>query len=321
MTIDVHVHLVGISPSNGCFLGWRGLTRPFRALQRKVLRTLGMSRSTFDRRWRGKLRRLLDESELDGLGLLALDGAYDDKGWLDRGATSLFVSNDYLFEVARDSPRYLPIPSINPSRRDALDELERVAELGAVAIKTLPNAQRFDPADDRYLPFWRRMKELRLPLLSHTGIEFTLPQHRVSFGAPERLRPALEEGLTVIAAHCGTAGGRHLTGHLDQWLGMLEEYPNLYGDLSAMVSPARWPFVARILEHPLARERVLLGSDYPVPITPILMPRRLGLREAVRLQRISNPLQRNLEALRALGMPAEAATRAKAILRQPIPPA
>jgi uncharacterized protein len=315
LTIDVHVHLVGISPANDCFLGWRGMHRAFRGFQRRVLRTFGMSRSTFDRRWRRKLLRLVTESGLHYAGLLALDGVYDRNGLLDRKATSLYVSNDYLFKVVADSPKYLPIPSVNPARRDALEELDRVSDLGAVAIKVLPNAQNFDPADERFLPFWRRMKELGLPLLAHTGIEFTLPQHRVAFGEPDRLRPALDEGLTVIAAHCGTAGGRRLTGHLHQWLGMLEEYPNLYGDLSAMVSPARLPFASRILEHPLARERVLLGSDYPVPITPLLLPRKLGPARAVRIQRIRNPLQRNLEALRALGMPEEAEARAWRILR------
>jgi uncharacterized protein len=319
LIIDVHVHLVGISPANGCFLGWKGAHRAFRGLQRRLLRTLGTSRTNYDRSWRRKLRRLVEESGLDHVGLLSLDGVYDENGFLDKMATSLYVSNDYLFKVAADSPKYLPIPSVNPARRDSLDELERVADLGAVAIKVLPNAQNFDPADERFLPFWRRMNELGLPLLAHTGIEFTLPQHRVAFGEPDRLRPALDEGLTVIAAHCGTAGGRRLTGHLHQWLAMLEEYPNLYGDLSAMVSPARLPFVARILDHPIARERVLLGSDYPVPITPLLLPRKLGPARAIRLQRIPNPLRRNLEALRALGMPREAEARASVVLRMPRP--
>ena len=37
--------------------------------------------------------------------------------------------------------------SVNPTRKDALDELERVAALGAVLNKVLPNAMVFDPAD------------------------------------------------------------------------------------------------------------------------------------------------------------------------------
>jgi uncharacterized protein len=312
--IDVHVHLVGISPANGCRYGrprWRGL-------RRGALRLAGLDTDAFDRQ---AVRRLLGRvrtSGLDAVGLLALDGAYDASGALDERATGFMVGNDYLFAIASRAPQLLlPIPSINPLRRDAADELERVAEMGAAAIKILPNTQRFDPASRAFVPFWRRMRELGLPLLAHTGIEFTLPQHEAAHGDPDRLRPALDEGLTVIAAHCGTAGGRGLTGYLDHWLNLLPHYPNLYGDLSALVSPARAPFLLRVLRHPLARQRVLLGSDYPVPVTPIMFARTLGPRRAARLQMVRNPIRRNLLALRALGMDAEAETRAARILRLP----
>ena len=315
--IDAHVHLVGISPTNGCFLSTKASRRFFRRFQHHALRLAGTNRAGFDRLARSRLQRRVDASGVNAVGLLALDGAYDANGVRDERATSLYVSNDYLFEVARDSPKYLPIPSVNPARRDALDELDRVAELGAVAIKVLPNTQNFDPASRVFLPFWQRMVHHRLPLLAHTGIEFTLPQHETVYGAPERLRPALDEGLTVLAAHCGTAGGRGLTEHLGQWLALLGEYPNLYGDLAALVSPARMPFLSRILSDPLARQRVVLGSDYPVPVTPILALRTLGLRRAWGLQRISNPIRRNLLALRAMGMDEEIERRASRVLRMP----
>jgi uncharacterized protein len=321
VTIDVHVHLVGISPAHGCFLNPKASSFVLRHLQRAALRVFAPSRTRFDRRARKGILRMVRACSLDYVGLLALDGAYDGGGHLDRDATSVYVGNDYLFQVSTDSPKYLPIPSVNPQRHDALDELERVVERGAAAIKTLPNAQNFDPADPRFRPFWQRMVDLGIPLLSHTGIEFTLPQHETCYGEPERLRPALDQGVVVIAAHCGTAGGRGLTGHLDQWLAMLEEYPNLYGDLSALVSPARIPFVRRVLEHPLARERVVLGSDYPVPVTPLLLARSLGPRKAARLQLIRNPLQRNLEALRALGMDRSIEARPTKILRMSEPAA
>jgi uncharacterized protein len=315
--IDVHVHLVGISPTNGCFLSTKGSRRFFRGLQKYALRLAHLDRAGFDRLARRRLHRRVTASGVDAVGLLALDGAYDTSGVMDQRATGLYVSNDYLFEVAGDSPRYLPIASVNPARRDAADELERVAALGAVAIKVLPNTQNFDPASRAFVPFWQRMAALRLPLLAHTGIEFTLPEHETVYGAPERLRPALDQGLTIIAAHCGTAGGRGLTEHLGQWLALLAEYPNLYGDLAALVSPARLPFLSRVLSDPLARQRLVLGSDYPVPVTPILASRALGLRTAWRLQRVRNPIRRNLLALRAMGMDSETETQAARLLRLP----
>lgn len=286
-----------------------------RRVERAALRLFARDRQAFDRRAHERLLRWVDDASVDAVGLLALDGAYDNRGLPDERRTSLLVSNDYLFRVTGASSRLLPIPSINPQRRDALDELERVAELGAVAIKTLPNAQHFDPDDRRYEPFWRRMADLGLPLLAHTGTEFTLPVHDRSFGDPHRLRRALGEGATVIAAHCGTGGGRQLVEHFQNWLRMLGQYPRLYGDASALASPGRLPFLLQVLRHQIARERLVLGSDYPVPVTPLLLAPKIGAREAVRLQRIRNPITRNLETLRAAGMPVEAERRASSILR------
>jgi len=317
VTVDVHVHLAGISPDNGCFLNPRAAGPVLGSTERLALRLFARDRAEFDRRARRRLKKLVDGSGLDAIGLLALDGVYDAKGVLDDRRTGLLVSNDYLFEVASDSPKYLPIPSINPQRRDALEELERVSELGAVAIKTLPNAQNFDPDSKQYLPFWRRMAELDLPLLAHTGTEFTLPEHEKSYGDPHRLRRALGEGVTVIAAHCGTGGGRLLVEHFQHWLTMLGQYPRLFGDASALASPGRLPFLGQVLRHQVARERLVLGSDYPVPVTPILLAPRLGMRDALRLQRISNPIRRNLETLRAAGMPEAVKRRAGIILRLP----
>ncbi len=320
MVIDVHVHLVAISRTSGCLLNPRAAGPLMNVAERLALRAFARDTADFDRRARAYLHTLVEGSGVDAVGLLALDGVYDEQGRLDERHTSVLISNDYLFEVAGDSNRFLPIPSINPQRRDALDELERVSEMGAVAIKTLPNAQRFDPDDRRYEPFWRRMADLDLPLLAHTGSEFTLPQLQKSYGDPFRLRRALGEGATVIAAHCGTGGGRFLTEHFRHWLRMLGQFPRLYGDASALVSPGRLPFLRQVLSHQIARERLVLGSDYPVPVTPALLTRTLGLRDALRLQRIGNPLRRNLETLRAAGMPAAVETRAGRILRltQPI---
>jgi len=317
MIIDAHVHLVGISPENGCFLSHRHTKRAFQTLQKGALKLVGTDREDFDRVARARLLRYVTESEVDYIGLLALDGAYDNAGRLDERKSTYVVSNDYLFQVARDSPKYLPVASINPQRRDAIEELERVAEAATVAIKTLPNTQNFDPALPRYIPFWRRMADLGIPLLAHTSFEYSLPEHDKSLGEPQRLRPALDEGVTVIAAHCGSGGVYHPAEHFHDWLRLLEEYPHLYGDISALASPLRSPFILKVLRHPIARERIILGSDYPVPVTSAVFAPVLGLRRALSLQRISNPIQRNLETFRALGVDRATEARAAKVFRMP----
>ena len=241
---------------------------------------------------------------------------YDDAGRLDETRTHLYVPNDYLFDVCSVSEQILPIASINPQRRDALDELDRVTDRGAVAIKFLPNSQAFNPADPRYLPFWRKMADLGMPALTHTSFEHTIPPYFQEYGLPERLRPALDEGVTVIAAHCAGSGVAHIKEDFGTWLAMLHEWPNLYGDISAMASVSRFPYIHKVLAEEIAIDRVCLGSDFPVPVSPMVFARTIGLRRAMELGKIENPLQRNLETFRALGVPDAVFERGAALLRR-----
>jgi uncharacterized protein len=315
MIIDSHVHLAGIQPDNGCHASPRFTSWFSRLLMRPLLGLGRLDVDSFDEKYGEWLLRTVEESELDAAGILALDGVYDARGRLDLDRTDLLVSNDYLFDFCRRSDRLLPVASINPQRRDALDELARVSELGAVALKALPNSQGFDPGREVYRPFWRRMAELELPLLTHTSFEHALAVIDHRFGHPERLRLALDEGVTVIAAHCATGGILHAAEHLPIWVRMLSEHAKLYGDLASLANWVRYPYPRRVLSHPLASQRVLLGSDFPIPITPLVFARQIGWRRARELQKIENPLQRNLETLRALGMDEDTEHRACEILR------
>jgi predicted TIM-barrel fold metal-dependent hydrolase len=324
MIIDTHVHLVGLREEHGCFVHPKMMRGPVFRFLRAMLGLADVERDELDEAYADRLVELVEDSDLDAAGVLALDGVYDDAGRLDRERTRVLVGNDYCLEVCARSDRLLPICSVNPMRRDAIEELERVAGRGAVAIKTLPNSQGFDPGDERFEPFWRRMAALDLPLLTHTSFEHTIPPIDQSFGKPERLRRALDLGVVVIAAHCASAGVAHpFREDFDTWVEMLSTYPNLYGDISAMASPARFPYIHRVLRERRAHGRVLLGSDFPIPVMPSLFVAKLGFRETRRLSRIDNPLQRNLEVFDALGVDGAAMRRAAKILRlddQRLPP-
>ena len=315
MIIDTHVHLIGHREENHCYVHPRmfgGITYRFLV---HVLGLGGTGLDDLDKAYLDKLIAWVEQSDLDAAGLLAMDGVYDHRGELDRNCTNVLVGNDYCFEACRLSKKLLPICSINPQRKDALEELDRVAEMEAVAIKTIPNSQAFDPIESRYKTFWKRMADHGLPLLSHTSFEHTIPVYDQTLGRPEKLRPALECGVTVIAAHCSTAGIVHLHEDLGPWLSMLEDHPNLYGDISALASVARFPYIRKILSHERARDRILLGSDFPVPVSPLLFLPRLGFSTVRKLKRIKNPLQRNLATFQALGVDETALRRASKVLR------
>ena len=318
MIIDVHVHLVGLNPDNGCYVRSNISSGLIYHLFSWELGLTGVDRSNLDEAYRDQLVVWAEDSELDGVGIMAFDAVYDDLGYYDRERTSYYVSNEFCFEVCEYSEKLFPIASVNPDRRDALDELQKVSERGAVALKLLPNSQGVDPGDRRHEKFWRRVADLGLPLISHTSFEHTVPAINQEFGKPERLVPVLEQGVTVIAAHCAGSGVAHpFEEDFDTWLSMLDDHPNLFGDISAMASVSRFPYIFRVLEEEIARNRVVLGSDFPVPVAPMVFTPQLGWSKAREIAQISNPLQQNLEVFRALGVDDGILHRGAELLRLP----
>jgi predicted TIM-barrel fold metal-dependent hydrolase len=227
------------------------------------------------------------------------------------------VPNQYVLDLARKHAELLPAVSIHPARPDALEELDRCIEQGAVMMKCLPNCQMIDCRDRRFTKFWERMAEAGLPLLAHTGGEHTVPVINANLADPRVLRFPLESGVTVIAAHCGTRSGVFDRDYFEVWAKMLGEFPKLYGDISAMVSWNRSGHLRDCLRSEIV-SRIVHGSDFPVPV----LGHRLWLqgwmdRETFRrCQNIPNSLERDWQFKRALGFSTETATRVGNLLRR-----
>jgi len=202
--IDCHVHLAAFpDQDNGCFISPKMLKSP---LFRFLLWKHGLHADDpcgSNQKYVDDLLTELRGSKFVGRAvLLGMDGAYDAAGRLDKERTDLLVSNVYVLDTARKYPdTFLAGVSINPQRRDAVEEVERCAEAGSALVKVLPNAQGFNPDNPAYVPFYRALARHHLPLLSHVGYEFSLIGKDQSVGDPARLRLALDEGVTVIAAH------------------------------------------------------------------------------------------------------------------------
>jgi hypothetical protein len=266
--VDVHVHLAALAtPANRCRVSRRMLRSP---LSRFLAWTQGLpldQPETANLLYINNLEAELSLSTRVGrVVLLAMDGVYDAVGRLDEGRTDFLIGNDHLFAVTRGRPRLLPGVSINPARRDALDELERCAEQGAVLVKVLPNTQAFDPSDRRYRPFYAALARLRLPLLSHVGYEFSLIGRDQSVGDPGRLRAALDEGVAVIAAH-GCSHGLFLREpHFPTMLELARRYSSFFVDTSALTIPNRVGALWRLRRHPELFDRLVFGTDYPLPV-------------------------------------------------------
>ena len=316
--IDMHVHMVG--NGGGGSGGWLRLNGWHRWLAGFMLRQLGVPASALEGNleaiYSEQLADRVRESSMDAVVLLAHERVHDPDGTPRDDLGSMFVPNDVVLDLAEKFPEFLAGVSIHPARRDALDELERCLERGAVLMKCLPNCQNIDPSDKRYSRFWERMAETGLPLLAHTGGEHTVPIVNPAFADPKLLRLPLECGVTVIAAHCGTKSGAFDRDYFDDWVAMLREFPNLYGDISALVSLNRCGHLRDCLREEIA-PHILHGSDFPVPV----FGHRLWLQGWIdratfrRCQNLRNPLERDWQFKRALGFSEEIAARPAKLLR------
>jgi len=272
--------------------------------------------SDLEQRYAALLLRLVRESSVDAVVLLAHERVYDADGTPRDDLGSMFVPNDLVLRLASNHCEFLPGVAIHPARRDAVEELDRCVEAGAVLMKCLPNCQNINPSDLRYRAFWQRMADHRLPLLVHTGGEHTVPVVNAALANPRLLRLPLECGVTVIAAHCGTKSGLFDPDYFNVWTDMLPEFPNLYGDTSAMISLNRCAHVQDCLRDEIA-PRILHGSDFPVPVLGHRL-RWQGLIDQStfrRIQSIANPLERDWQFKQALGFADEVATRVSGLLR------
>ena len=112
--------------------------------------------------------------------------------------------NDFASSV-NDKKRIFALGSVHPDAPDALEELERICELGLVGVKLHPDYQRFYVDDDRMRPIYRRISALGLITVFHAGVDFGFPP---PYGCtPERLARVLGcFDSPVVAAHWGGFG-------------------------------------------------------------------------------------------------------------------
>jgi len=285
--VDVHVHLVALN-AEAAYVN-PGKLSPARPLEwlktRLYLRASGVKDLTrFDEAY---VKRLLERA--DGfphpfrLHLLAMDYHYGKDGQRDLAHTEFYVPNKLVVSLAERYPeRIVPAVSVHPYRRDALEELDRWAARGVRFVKWLPNAQGMDPSDPLVDPFYARMKQYGMVLLTHAGEEKAVHARSAqALGNPLKVRRALDAGVRVIIAHCASLARNEdldrpgqRASNFDLFLRLMSEerYRSLlFGDISAITQVNRMPGPLRtILGRPDIQERLVNGSDYPLPGIPLL---------------------------------------------------
>ncbi len=307
--IDIHCHTAGIGAGgSGCFVS-PALRKSWK--YRIYLRAFGVTEKDLVKEGDVLVLRRLSEKlaqsrRVAAAVALAMDGVVGEDGELDLAKTEIYIPNEFLAAEVRRYPNLLFGASINPYRKDAVKRLQDAAAGGAVLIKWLPSIQHIDPADQRLIPFYLKLKELGLPLLTHTGEESSFTWTRDELGDPERLRLPLSLGVTVIAAHAASNGRNEGERNHDRFLRLCREYPNLYADISALTQLNRPGHLQRLLKHRELHGRLLYGTDMPLLNTGIVSPYaflgRLSPRRILAIARIDNPWDRDVALKEALSV-------------------
>jgi uncharacterized protein len=300
MLLDCHVHTAALLPGHGRISDRAQRALAFRWMRRQLRLPTGHDDAATEQALeRALIDALQTTSDVDAAVVLAFDAVYTRDGRLDEEATHLYVANDYVADLAARHPKIRFGASVHPYRRDAVAELERCVRAGAVLCKWLPITQRFDPADPQCISVYEALAHFGLPLLSHTGWEHVLPRLDPTVAAPARLVPALERGVTVIAAHCGTGRVPGEGSYLRQFMRLARDHERLYGDTAGMNLPNRWGSYDALLADDVVRQKLVHGSDWPVPAYP--RPWRHGWRASRAILSEPNQLRRDVEIKRALG--------------------
>jgi predicted TIM-barrel fold metal-dependent hydrolase len=317
--VDIHIHLAGLGyPDTGCFIHPRlKRTLPFLYLMRRHGIPWHGGPSYPDDLFARRVAEAITASIAVDYGVvLAFDAVYDTAGKRVEKDTLLYAPNDYLFQVCNRYPCLLPGVSIHPYRSDALEELARCTQRGAVLVKWLPSVQGMDPANAALVPFYEWLATHHLPLLVHTGREHTFPALHVELEHPDRLRLPLEVGVTVIAAHAASLG--HWSGREGYFsrIALSHEFPNLLTDISGMAVPLRARHLIALGAAGHLQGPVIYGSDYPIPTLLFPFRSHLGRKARRRLGAITNPFDLDVALKQALGFNPSVFERGYHLLRR-----
>jgi len=231
----------------------------------------------------GRLIGEMDEAGIDKTVLLALD-----IGIAFASDLTLRDYNDYVADIVHEYPdRIIGFAGIDPRRgKEAVVELQRCFDMGLRGLK-LWTLTGFYPDDESYYPLYKKVAELEIPMLIHTGsgppgtyIKFNRPLYvdKVAVDFPE---------IKIIMAHIGAPW-------VDEAIAIVIKNSNVFVDISGWEPTLKAaPFVlcqalTQIKMATGSLRQVLFGSDWPL-FTPVMSLREWV--EGIKALEMPQPLQ------------------------------
>lgn len=296
--VDYHVHIVGLSPKlYGTFVnkGWQSFfSDPQGYIQFSVYKTASAidDEEKADAQYMERLSKLIKYQPGKGqYGIMAFDYFHTKNGHADEEMTTFRVPNAYAYMLAEgNKEQFFPIISIHPYREDALRDLQFYADKGIRYIKWLPNSMGINPSSkeksQELTAFYQIMKDNNMVLISHTGDEkATHAEAYQHLGNPAYLKMPLDMGVKVVMAHVASLGKckdievksgacKQGEAYIDIAIEMMKQnkYKDiLFADISAITQYNRQHNISKIILETEIHDRLINGSDYPLPAVNIVI--------------------------------------------------
>ena len=303
---DGHVHLLGLGDTNsGVWINPRSLSllniRLYAQFRFFLNASCPLPNMSVDEGYVARLKSLR-WGRGSRFVLLAFDYSYNERGEVSPDKTAFYVPNSYAARIQKQSPDTFEwLASIHPYRKDCVEALEEAFNNGARGVKWLPPAMGMNPASPLCDRFYKAMAFRDMPLLCHCGDEHAVGgTNTQAYGNPLALRRALDQGVKVVIAHCGSLGSNPDTdkgpnsAHVSNFelfaRIMDEERYNrlLFADISALTQNNRiGPILDTVITRSDWHPRLLYASDYPLPgVVPLTSLRLLNEKQYITAEQV-----------------------------------
>ena len=256
------------------------------------------------------MKNVRESKHIAKIVLFGVDAKVNSKGDILHQDLTVCATNDdvcQLYQKNRDL--IIPFFSINPMRPDALDLIEEYHEKGFRGAKFLQNYWGVDTRDKKYQKYFEKLKAKNLPLIIHIGSESSVDSYK-EYESLEMINQPLEIGINVVAAHMALSyeipkifkafskKPKNFNHDYFKLLEMLEIHDNLYADISAILTPVRAKVLRHLSQQIQIHNKLLFGTDFPVPFSTIFTSYDLPLKKRLDLEREENPFERYIMAIK-----------------------
>ena len=231
----------------------------------KALGVLSDNSGGLEPQYDGTVDGLIKRMETDGVDISVVMN-------IATNAHQMRSVNDFACSVNNYKQKIISFGSVYPDAPDALEELERLKEMGLKGVKFHPEYQNFYVDDEKMRPIYKKIGELGLITLFHAGgdLGFAPPYHCMPENAANALK--MFDSPVVFAHWGGYMAGEQVLKYLCG--------TDAYFDLSFGYGSVPKLTAKNIIEKH-GTEKLLFGSDGPwhSPSMEYRLLNSLGLTE------------------------------------------